>query len=76
MWLTDKYDRWDDPHAHLAKWAKVYGEEPPPEWVYLFCHTLDFIPMNWYTETELCHGMSEWDILHKVFLLIFTFEDH
>ena len=31
--------------------------------------------MNWYTETELCHGKSEWDILCEGFLLTFTFED-
>lgn len=32
--------------------------------------------MNWYTETELRHGMSEWDILCELFLLTFTFKDH
>ena len=32
--------------------------------------------MNWYTEMELCHGTSEWDVLRKGFLLNFTFEDH
>ena len=31
--------------------------------------------MNWYTETELRHGMSEWDIFREGFLLTFTFED-
>jgi len=55
---------------------KVYGEEPQPEWVHLFYHTLDVIPMNWYIETELCHGTSELDVLRKGFILTFTFEDH
>lgn len=32
--------------------------------------------MNWYTETELCHGTGEWDVLREGFLLTFTFEDH
>ena len=32
--------------------------------------------MNWYTEMELHHGTSEWDILREGFLLTFTFEDH
>ena len=32
--------------------------------------------MNWYIETELRHGTSEWDNLHEGFLLTFTFEDH
>lgn len=76
MHLKYKYDRRDDPCTHLTKWTKVYGEEPQSEWVHMFCHTLDVIPMNWYIETELCHGMSEWDILREGFLLTFTFEDH
>jgi len=59
-----------------VKWTKVYGEEPHPEWVHLFGHTLDIIPMNWHTEIELHHGMSEWDILHEEFILTFMFEDH
>jgi len=57
--VTDKYDEKDDPHAHLAKWAKAYGAKPQPEWVHLSCHTLDVIPMNWYFETELYHGKGE-----------------
>jgi len=76
IWITNKYDGRDDPCGHLTKWTKVYEEELQPEWVHLFYHTLDFIPMNWYTETELRHGTSEWDILHEGFLLTFTFEDH
>ena len=32
--------------------------------------------MSWYMETELCHGTSEWDVLHEGFLLTFTFEYH
>ena len=75
MRLKDKYDGWDDPCVHLAKWRKVYREELQPEWVHLFCHTLDIIPMNQYIETELRHGTSEWDILYEGFLLTFTFQD-
>lgn len=75
MRLAEKYDGHDDPHTHLAKWTKVYGGEPKPKWVHLFYHTLDVILMIWYTETELHHGMSEWDILRDGFLLTFTFED-
>lgn len=72
--LKDKYDRQDDRRVHLAKWAKVYGEEPQPEWVHLFFHTLYVIHMNWYIKTELRHGTKEWDILCEEFLLTFTFE--
>lgn len=53
---------------------QVYGEEPQPKWVHLFYHTLDVVPMNWYTETELHHRTSEWDFLCRGFLLT-TFED-
>ena len=73
--MTNKYDGQDDPRMHLAKWAHAYGEKPQLEWVHLFCHTLDTIPMNWYVETELCHGTSEWDILRKGFMMTFNFED-
>jgi len=31
--------------------------------------------MNWYLETELCHGTCEWDILHEGFIMKFNFED-
>jgi len=34
-----------------------------PEWVHMFYHTIDVIPMNWYIEIELLHGTGEWDIL-------------
>jgi len=37
--------------------------------------TLDVIPMNWYLETELHHGTSEWDILREGFIMKFSFED-
>lgn len=66
--LIEKYDGINDPRNHLAKWIKVYGVKPQPEWVHLFSHTLDVIPMNWYLETELYHGTEEWDILRKDFL--------
>ena len=73
--MTNKYDGRDDPHNHLAKWAKAYGAEPQPEWVHLFCHTLDVIPMNWYLEEEFWHGTEESDVLQQGFLMMFIFED-
>lgn len=51
--MTMKYDGCDDPCMHLTRWTKPYGEEPEPEWVHLFYHTLDVIPRNWCTETEI-----------------------
>lgn len=61
--MIDKYDEQVDLHELLAKWAQAYVEKPQPEWVHLFCYTLDIVPMNWYVETELCHGIGEWDIM-------------
>jgi len=31
--------------------------------------------MNWYIETELHHGIGEWDILREGFMMTFSFED-
>ena len=60
---------------HLAKWAQAYGEKPQLEWVHLFYHTLDIVPMNRYVETKICHGKCEWYILHEGFIMTFIFED-
>ena len=49
--MIDKYDGQDDPHAHLAKWTQDYGEKLQLEWVHLFYHIMDVVPMNWYVET-------------------------
>ena len=73
--LTQKYSGKDDLRDHLEKWTKVWVTEPQPEWVHIFCHTLDTIPMNWYLEMELCHGTAEWDALKGGFLLNFSYED-
>lgn len=51
------------------------GEKPKLEWVHMFCHILDTIPMNWCLEMELHHGTTEWDISKEGFLLTFSFED-
>jgi len=73
--INEKYNVCDESCLHLTRWVQAYGEEPQPEWVDLFYHTLDVIPRNWYTETELRHGTGEWDILRDGFLLKFLFED-
>jgi len=74
MQLIDMYDEQNDPCAHLAKWTQAYGEKPQPEWVHLFCHTLDVIPRNWYVEIDIRHGTGEWDILREGFMMKFSFE--
>lgn len=72
--LTKKFDGRNDLHDHLAKWTNVYGIDPRPEGVHLFCHTLDIIPMNCYLETELYHGTTKRDILREGFFMTFSFE--
>lgn len=73
--MTKKYNGKDDLREHLARWTKAWDEEPQPEWVHAFYHTLVIIPMNWYLETELHHKTTEWDVLRESFLLTFIFED-
>jgi len=31
--------------------------------------------MNWYTEIELCHGTTEWDVFQEGFMLTFMLKD-
>lgn len=73
--MIEKYSGKDDPYDHLAQWTKSWGRKPKLEWVHIFCHTLDTIPMNQYWEMEFRHGIDEWDILWDIFLLTFIFED-
>lgn len=72
--MTVKYNGKDDPHDHLAKWTKLW-EHNRSRNGYIFCHTLDTIPMNWYLEIELYHDTVEWDVLKEGFLLTFNFKD-
>ena len=73
--LTKKYDGRSDLRYQLEKWTNAYGAKLQLEWVHLFCHTLDVIPMNLYLETKLHHDTNEWDILRQGFVMTFKFED-
>ena len=72
--LIEKYNGRSDPRDHLEKWTNAYGAQLQPKLVHFFCHTLDVIPMNWYLEIELCHGMDGWNILRQICLMTFIFE--
>jgi len=65
--LTKKYTRKDDSREHLARWTKVWGGIPQPEWVHIFVHTLDVIPKSWYLETKLRNGTTNWDEMKEKF---------
>jgi len=75
MRLIDKYDGQNDSHANMVKWMQAYGEKPQPKWVHLFYHTLDVIPMNWYVEIELHHGIGEWNILREGFMMTYSIDE-
>ena len=73
--LEGKYDGKDEPLGHIFQRTIMWGEDLMLEWVHTFIHTLEGIPMNWYFETELRHGIENWDDLVKGFLMNFSFED-
>ena len=50
-------------------WSDILEDE----WVHQFIHTLDQIPKNWYTETELCRGTITWPLMIDSFELTFSF---
>ena len=58
----------------MEKWNQVWGVEPRSEWVHMFIHTLGKVPAEWYLETELRRGTSEWSALVDSFILTFSFE--
>jgi len=44
--MTENYSGKDDPCDHLARWTKAWETKLQLEWVHIFCHTLDTIPIN------------------------------
>jgi hypothetical protein len=47
---------------------------PPEEWPHHFIHTLEGIPVNWYTDQELRKGTTTWRTLQQNFTITFSFE--
>ena len=54
--------------------VKAWQHRDADEWVHLFVHSLDPIPKNWYTKTELCRGTETCSLLIEEFQLTFGFE--
>ena len=44
------------------------------EWSHHFIHTLEGIPMNWYTDQEMHKGTKTWATLQQNFTVTFSFE--
>ena len=72
--LQQKYTEESDPGSHIDICEQSWLDIPEDEWVHLFIHTLDTVPRNWYTETELRRGTITWPLIIDKFLLTFTFE--
>jgi hypothetical protein len=47
---------------------------PPEEWPHHFIHTLEGIPVNWYTDQELHRITSNWIVLQQNFTVTFSSE--
>jgi hypothetical protein len=45
-----KYQGQEAPTEHLAKCKTLWKMTPPEEWPHHFIHTLEGIPVNWYTD--------------------------
>lgn len=53
----------------------MWGEDQAPKWVHTVFHTLNVVPMSRYIETELQHGIVNWEELVEGFLMTFSSED-
>jgi hypothetical protein len=47
---------------------------PSKEWSHHFIHTLEGIPVNWYTDQEMHKETKEWATLQQNFIVTFSFE--
>jgi hypothetical protein len=59
---------------HLEKCRMLWKMTPPKEWPHYFIDTLEGIPVNWYTDRELCKGTMTWTTLQHNFSITFAFE--
>lgn len=72
--MTYKYDGQTDPRIHIEACVQAWKHKNVDEKFHMFVHTLDIIPKNWYTETELPRGTESWSLLIEGFKLTFGFE--
>ena len=73
-YVQQKYTGESDPRSHIQTCEQSWLDIPEDEWVHRFIHTLDTVPRNWYTETELRKGTTTWPLMIDSFLLTFAFE--
>ena len=73
-YVQQKYTGESNPRSHIQACEQDWSDIPEDEWVHRFIHTLDTVPRNWYTETELHKGTTKWPLIIDSFLLTFTIE--
>ena len=61
--IQQKYSGESDPRSHIKNCEQNWLDIPEDEWVHLFIHTLDTIPRNWYTKTELRRVTITWPVM-------------
>ena len=67
-YAQQKYTGESDPRSHIQTCEQNWSNIPEDEWVHRFIHTLDTVPRNWYTETELRKGTPTWSLMIDSFL--------
>ena len=72
--FQQKYTGESDPRSHIKICEQNWLDIPEDEWVHLFIHTLDAVPRNWYTETELHRGTITWPVMIDSFVLTYNFD--
>lgn len=72
--MNYRYDGQTDPRIHVEVCIKAWKYKDVDEWVHIFIHTLDTIPKNRYTETELRRVNETWSLMIDEFQLNFGFE--
>jgi hypothetical protein len=69
-----KHDGQGAPVEHWEECITLWKMKPPEEWPHHFIHTLEGIPMKWYTNQELHKGTTTWTTLQQNFTVTFSFE--
>ena len=72
--MNYKYDGKTDPRIQIEACIDAWQNKSVDEWVQFFVHTLDTIPKNWYTETEVRKGSENWSLMIDGFNLTFEFD--
>ena len=70
---NQKYTGLIDLVEHIEQYRMNWKEYPREEWVHRFIHTLEMVPIHWYTLVELRQGTVEWESLEVSFTQTFEF---